>query len=37
MNKMKKMFGGFGGGKVAQKKAMVKAMNMMKGVKHRGF
>ncbi len=34
MNKMKKMFGGFGGGnKTAQKKAMVKAMNMMKKFK----
>jgi len=35
MNKMKKMFGGFGGGnnKTAQKKAMVKAMNMMKKLK----
>ena len=36
MNKMKKMFGGFGAGKAAQKKAMVKAMNMMKG-KMKGF
>lgn len=35
MNKMKKMFGGLGG-KAAQKKAMVRAMNMMKG-RHRGF
>ena len=35
MNKMKKMFGGFGGGKAAEKKAMVKAMNMMKGFKHK--
>ena len=33
MNKMKKMFGAFGGGKAAQKKAMVKAMNMMKRFK----
>lgn len=34
MNKMKKMFGGFGGNnKTAQKKAMVKAMNMMKRFK----
>ena len=35
MNKMKKMFGGFGGGnnKINQKKAMVKAMNMMRKFK----
>ena len=34
MNKIKKMFGGFGGNnKTAQKKAMVKAMNMMKRFK----
>ena len=30
MNKMKKMFSGFGRGENEQKKAMVKAMNMMK-------
>ena len=33
MGKLQKMFGGFGKNKLNEKKAMVKAMNMMKGVK----
>ena len=33
MGKLQKMFGGFGKNKLNDKKAMVKAMNMMKGVK----
>lgn len=33
MNKLTKMFKGFGSGKIGQKKAMVRAMNMMKKVK----
>ena len=33
MNKLTKMFKGFGGNKTGQKKAMVKAMNMMKKMK----
>ena len=33
MNKLTKMFKGFGGSKTGQKKAMVKAMNMMKKMK----
>jgi signal recognition particle subunit SRP54 len=33
MGKLQKMFGGFGSNKLKEKKAMVKAMNMMKGVK----
>ncbi len=33
MNKLTKMFKGFGSNKTGQKKAMVKAMNMMKKMK----
>ena len=33
MGKLQKMFGGFGKNKLNEKKAMVKAMNMMKGIK----